>query len=82
MDEEMRARLPEAARNALERTERIADSLVGQSEQRAVEDCEAQGITVRIAGRDGEAFPLQADMQFSRVNLVINAGIVTQAAAS
>ena len=82
MDEETRRRLSEPERTALERTERIAEGLVGQSEQSAIQAAEAQGVTVRIAGRDGQNFILSADMRFSRVNLVIEAGVVTQALAS
>ena len=78
MDDETR-RLPEPARTALERTERIADALVGLREQRAVEVAEAQGLTVRVAGRDGQRFPLRADLRFTRVDLVVEAGVVTQA---
>ena len=55
---------------------------MGQSEQSAIQAAEARGVTVRIAGRDGQSFILSADMRFSRVNLVIEAGVVTQALAS
>ncbi len=37
---------------------------------------------VRIARRDGEDFALRADMQFSRVNLIIDKGTVTEVFAS
>ena len=74
--------LPAAARSALERTERIAATLVGQTEDAARSVAEDQGITVRIAARDGQSFPLRADMQFSRVNLVVDGGVVTNAVAS
>jgi hypothetical protein len=82
VDEETRRLLPESARKDLDRTERIAETLVGQTERAATEAAEAQGITVRIASREGESFPLRADMRFSRVNLVIERGVVTQARAS
>jgi hypothetical protein len=82
VDDDARRRLPDSARLALERTERIAETLIGQREREAVQAAESQGITVRIAGRDGSSFPLRADMRFSRVNLVIEEGVVTQAVAS
>jgi hypothetical protein len=66
----------------LDRTERFAKTLVGQREADALHAAEALGITVGIAGRDGRLFPLRTDMRFSRVNLVIDDGIVTQARAS
>jgi hypothetical protein len=82
MDDDLRRSLPESARRALERTEQFADSLIGQSEQDAVAASEAQGFAVRIAQRDGESFVLRADMEFSRVNLVIENGIVSEVLAS
>ena len=82
MDEDARRGLPGSARIALERAERIAATLVGQTEDAARSVAEDQGITVRIAARDGQSFPLRADMQFSRVNLVIDGGVVTDAVAS
>jgi hypothetical protein len=82
MDDDVRRSLPESARRALERTEQFAESLIGQYEQDAVAASEAQGFAVRIARRDGENFLLRADMQFSRVNLVIENGIVTEVRAS
>jgi hypothetical protein len=66
----------------LARTEQFAATLVGQREGDAIHAAEALGITVRIAGRDGHSFPLRTDMRFSRVNLVIDDGVVTQARAS
>ena len=82
MDDEARRRLPESARTALDQTERFAETLVGQTERAALEAAEAQGITVRVTGRDGETFAQRADMRFSRVNLVIESGVVTDAVAS
>ncbi len=82
MDDDVRRSLSESARRALERTEQFAASLIGQAEQDAVVASEAQGFAVRIAQRDGENFVLRADMQFSRVNLVIENGIVTEVLAS
>jgi len=55
---------------------------VGQTEDAARSAAVDEGITVRIAARDGQSFPLRADMQFSRVNLVIDGGVVTDAVAS
>jgi hypothetical protein len=55
---------------------------VGQTEDAARSTAEDEGITVRIAARDGQSFPLRADMQFSRVILVIERGVVTEAVAS
>ena len=82
VDELARRGLPASARIALERTERIAATLVGQTEDAARSAADEEGIAVRIAARDGQSFPLRADMQFSRVNLVIDGGVVTDAVAS
>jgi hypothetical protein len=82
MDDDVRGSLPESARRALERTEQFAASLIGQQEQDAVAASEAHGFAVRVARRDGENFVLRADMQFSRVNRVIENGIVSEVLAS
>jgi hypothetical protein len=82
VDEQTRRQLPESARVTFERTERIAETLVGQSERSARSAAEAQGITVRIAGRDGRTFYLTVDLRFSRINLMVEDGVVTQARAS
>ena len=81
VDEEARRRLPEPARAALERTERFAASLIGLPEHAALEAAKAQGFETRIAGREGSVFPVRADLRFSRVNLVIEAGLVARAVA-
>lgn len=81
MDAQTKRDLPVSARSALLRTERIAEALVGHSEASARDAAEAQGISVRIAGRDGQSFLLRADMRFARVNLMVEAGVVTQALA-
>jgi hypothetical protein len=82
MDDEVRRLVPESAQRALERTEQFAESLIGLNEHDAVTSSEAQGFAVRIARRDGESFVLRADMQFLRVNLVIENGIVTEVLAN
>ena len=82
VDDDARRRLPASARTALERTERLAETLVGQSEADAVEAARSHGITVRIAERDGIRFVLRSDMRFSRITLVIDAGVVTGAVAN
>ena len=82
MDEEATRLVPESTQRALERTERFAESLIGLDEQDAVAASAAQGFAVRIARRDGESFVLRADLQFSRVNLDIENGIVIEVLAS
>jgi hypothetical protein len=78
VDEEMRRQLPESFRKSLERTERLAETLVGQSESSATAAAESAGITVRIARRNGRSFMLHKDLRPSRVALTVENGIVTR----
>lgn len=54
-----------------------ANTLLGMSEAEATSAAEANGWKVRIAARDGEQFALTMDYSPRRVNLTIEAGIVT-----
>ncbi len=59
--------------------ETAAESIVEMSEQEAAEIVEAAGLTVRVAERDGEQFPLTEDYRTDRINLTIVAGVITAA---
>jgi hypothetical protein len=58
---------------------KIVAALVGLSEAEATERATADGMIVRIAGRDGETFPGTADYVETRVNLTIAGGVVVDA---
>jgi len=79
VDDQTRRQVPESFRNALERTEHIAETLVGQTESDARTAAEVAGIAVRIEGRNGESFPLTADLDMRRVNLTIEGETVAAA---
>lgn len=57
----------------------VAASLIGLSEERAVEVAKEQGFEVRVTERDGESFPVTADYRMDRVNVSIAEGVVVQA---
>lgn len=77
MDEDARQRLSPSFRAELKRTERLAETLVGQSEPNAMAAAALAGITVRVAARDGKTFMLRKDHRPSRVNVTIDDGKVT-----
>ncbi len=79
MDEEARQRLAPSLRRELERTEHLAETLVGQSESNALAAAELAGIIVRVAARDGKTFMLRKDLRPSRVNVTIDDGKVIAA---
>jgi len=58
---------------------RLASSFVGDPEKDATTTAKAVRLTVRIAGRDGRAFPVSADIVSNRLNLSISGGVVTTA---
>lgn len=62
-----------------EASEEYLNSYNGMSENDAVIRAEADNYTVRIIGRDGELFPVTMDYSTSRINFVIEKGVVTQA---
>ena len=59
-------------------TTALADSLVGMSEGEAVMKVEATGRTIRIARRDKENFAMTMDYRPDRINIEVDADIVTK----
>ena len=59
-----------------------APGFVGLTEQRAMDEAEARGWSVRVLARDGEGDVRTDDYQPERVNLVLEDGRVTAAARS
>jgi hypothetical protein len=59
-------------------TRDLANSLVGLSESDAVAKVEATGRTIRIARRDKEMFALTMDYRPDRINIEVDAGVVTK----
>ena len=59
-------------------TTALADSLVGMSEGEAVMKVEATGRTIRIARRDKENFALTMDYRPDRINIEVDADMVTK----
>lgn len=53
------------------------DGLIGLTEATAVDEAEAGGWVVRVVARDGEYYPVTKDYLLSRVNLIVDGGIVT-----
>jgi len=56
-----------------------APDVVGLTEAEATAVAEQLGYTVRVVARDGEAYMVTRDLRWDRVNLVIEAGVVTDA---
>lgn len=54
-----------------------ANTLLGMSEEEATAAAQANGWVVRIAARDGEQFALTMDYNYTRVNLTVDNGVVT-----
>jgi hypothetical protein len=61
----------------LERTEHLAEALIGLTESDARTRAESAGVAVRIARRDGQRFPLRLNFDPRRVNLAIEGETVT-----
>lgn len=57
----------------------FAANLVGLTETEATRQITENGLTFRIASRDGESFPMTKDYSPSRINLEITNGVVTGA---
>lgn len=53
------------------------DGLIGLTEATAVDEAEFGGWVVRVVARDGEYYPVTKDYLLSRVNLIVDGGIVT-----
>ena len=53
------------------------DGLIGLTEATAVDEAESGGWVVRVVARDGEYYPVTKDYLLSRVNLIVDGGIVT-----
>jgi len=71
----------EELQEQLRRTENFALTVIGMEEERAIEAIEAEGMTARVIARDGEFFMVTEDFVYSRINLVIESGFVTEATA-
>ena len=69
----------EEMQEQLERSEEFAATLIGLAEQEAVGAIEAEGLTPRVVARDGEYYAVTEDYSVSRINLVIELGVVTEA---
>jgi hypothetical protein len=57
--------------------EASANQLVGLSEDEATKVATEKGWAVRTVARDGESFPITMDYRTDRVNLTVEAGLVT-----
>lgn len=55
------------------------ETLVGMSEESAIEGAESFGYSVRVVERDGEFFAVTEDYRTDRINVVINNGVVASA---
>lgn len=53
------------------------DGLIGLTEATAVDEAESGGWVARVVARDGEYYPVTKDYSLSRVNLIVDGGIVT-----
>jgi hypothetical protein len=63
----------------LERSEEFAATVIGLTEQEAIDAIEAEGLIARVVARDGEFYAVTEDYSVSRINLVVEAGLVTEA---
>jgi hypothetical protein len=61
------------------RTEAFAATVVGLEEEVAIGRIEEEGFIARVVARDGEYYAVTEDYVTTRINLVIVAGIVTEA---
>lgn len=59
-------------------TEEVAKTVIGMSEQDAIDKLEAAGLTTRVVYRDGQDLPATKDYSPTRVNLWIEKNIVTK----
>ncbi len=57
--------------------EALVDRVLGLSEQAAAALAAEEGLPVRVVERDGEIFPLRADLRPGRLNLSLEKGLVT-----
>jgi len=51
----------------------------GASEDEAISQAESQGLTVRVASRDGEMFPMTMDYRDNRINITVENNKVVDA---
>lgn len=63
------------------RTEAFAATTIGMTVDEAVEVIEEAGFFARVVAEDGEYFAVTEDYVTTRVNLVVVAGVVTEATA-
>jgi hypothetical protein len=61
-----------------EETTRYANQLVGMREDTARACAESEGYTWRVFEEDGESFALTMDYRPTRINVGIEAGVVTE----
>ena len=71
----------EELQEQLQRTEEFALTVIGLAEQDAVDAIEAEGLIARVVAREGEYYVVTEDFVYSRINLVIESGLVTEATA-
>lgn len=71
----------EELQEQLRRTEEFALTVIGLAEQDAVDAIEAEGLIARVVAREGEYYVVTEDFAYSRINLVIESGLVTEATA-
>lgn len=62
-----------------DQTEQFALTVVGMTEEQAIEAIEEAGFVARVIARDGEFFAVTEDYSVTRINLVIVDGDVTEA---
>lgn len=69
----------EELQEQLRRTEEFALTVIGLAEQDAVDAIEAEGLIARVVARDGEFYAVTEDYSVMRINLIVEAGSVTEA---
>jgi PAS domain-containing protein len=80
VDAELRSPQPEPEQPGTdEENEAAAETYVGLAEAKATQQAEANGLEVRVIARDGELFPITADLKENRINFSITDGKVTKA---
>lgn len=78
-----RALLPEVCQGtgcpsgSSEPARELTDGLIGLTEAAAVDEAESGGWVARVVARDGEYYPVTKDYRLTRVNLIVDGGIVT-----
>ncbi len=73
--------MPDAPGDARSRAQALAPRLVGLSEDEAKALVAAERCLIRVAGRDGDGFPLTMDYRPNRITVVVVDGRIVQAEA-